>query len=105
MIPEHILLEIKKYARGKKYEESCGIIYEKAAKLNFLKCENLSKNKNVHFEIDPRYLVEYDASYIYHSHVNCSSKPSFFDVKMYNQILIPFLIYSLRDDDFYIYKK
>jgi proteasome lid subunit RPN8/RPN11 len=105
MISERILFEIKKYAKSKDTEESCGIIYQKGEELSFLKCENLSKNKSVHFEIDPRYLVEYNVFYIYHSHVNASAKPSIFDIKMYNQILIPFLIYSLRDDDFYIYKK
>jgi len=104
-INEKILKQIKFYAQSKPKEESCGVIACRNEQLFFLPCANLSPFKEKYFLINPRILIEYDVKFIYHSHVKSSSMPSGADIKNYENILIPFLIYSLRDDDFYIYKK
>ena len=104
-IDERILNEIKFYAKSKPKEESCGVVARQHEKLFFKPCENLSSYKEKYFLINPYILIEYDVVLIYHSHVASSSRPSVSDIKNYENILIPFLIYSLRDDDFYIYQK
>jgi len=81
------------------------VICREGSSLKFLGCQNLSNYPEVHFRINPEVLIENNVVFIYHSHVNASSFPSPFDIKMYKQLCIPFLIYSLRDDDFYIYEK
>lgn len=104
-IDREILKQIKFYAQSKPREETCGVVACLDEQLFFRPCDNLSSYKEKYFLINPRILIEYDVRLIYHSHVESSSKPSLCDIKNYENILIPFLIYSLRDDDFYIYQK
>lgn len=98
---ETILLEIKKHAKNNPRIECCG--YIKNDKV--FECQNLSPFPEQHFLIDPCIIIEYSPDCIYHSHVNCSCKPSKFDVLNFREINIPFLIYSLIDDDFYLLDK
>jgi len=102
-IPQAILNEIKSYAHKFPQEESCGIICENNSSLYFKSCENISPRKDVHFVINPEILIDNNILYIYHSHVNSSCKPSVLDKKICDELCIDYLIYSLRDDDFYIY--
>jgi len=102
-IPEYILDEIKSYARKFPNQESCGIIFNNDSGLYFKPCDNLSERRDVYFAINPKILIDYNVLYVYHSHVNSSAKPSKLDKKMCDELCIPYLIYSLRDDDFYIY--
>ena len=100
---ELLLCKIKKYARENSGEESCGVIVRDLAGFKFFPCENLSLKKDSHFFIDPYILVENNVACIYHSHVSQSSEPSTLDKKTSNELCIPYLIYSLKDDDFYFY--
>jgi len=101
-IPHKILEEIKFYARSFSNEESCGVIvFDEEFK--FIACENLSQNKDQHFSIDPFVLIENNVTAVYHSHVNSCCSPSCLDKKIRNNLQIPFLIYSLRDDNFCLY--
>ena len=103
-IPKNLLYEIKEHCTKFKNEEACGVIYKKSEKLFFLKCENKSTDRRFYFVLDPGILIDYDVQYIVHSHPICSSKPSVNDIKCSDELCIPFLIYSLRDDDFYLYE-
>lgn len=103
-IPDSLLVEVKKYCIKNKNEESCGIIYRDSQKLHFLGCENLSSFPKESFILKPSLIVDYNVKYIVHSHIIGSSKPSSFDKSSSNELCIPFLIYSLIDDDFYLYQ-
>jgi proteasome lid subunit RPN8/RPN11 len=103
-IPEEVLREIESYAKSIPQEESCGVIALVNNNLSFIPCENLSENRYSNFFIDPNILIDNNVVYIYHSHVDQSSKPSFLDIKSSKSLCIPYLIYSLRDEDFYLHK-
>lgn len=103
-IPTDILEEIKKYCKQFSNSEACGIIHETFEGLRFLACENCSPDARYNFSIDPRILIDYNVQYIVHSHTICSAKPSINDMKNSDESCIPYLIYSLRDDDFYLYE-
>ena len=103
-VPENLLKEIEEYAKANPSEESCGVIYLDNNSMFFMPCENLSGNKKKHFVINPLILIENKVLYIYHSHVSQSSEPSILDIKSSNALCIPYLIYSLKDEDFYLYK-
>lgn len=102
-IPQHLFQEIENFSRLKPEEETCGVIVDTLGDLSFMPCDNLSNNKKVHFLIDPKILIDNSVIFIYHSHVNHSSKPSVPDIRASNALGIPYLIYSLRDSDFYLY--
>ena len=101
MVCEKILDEIIDYAKSKPNVETCGVISGN----KFFPCENLSPVPDNHFIIDPLVIIEKEPEYIYHSHVGISSKPSKLDRLYQEEMDIPFIIYSLKDNDFYILKK
>ncbi len=101
---KEILCEIESYAKSIPREESCGVVISSHNILSFIPCENLSSNRYSNFFIDPNVLIDNNVIYIYHSHVDQSSKPSFLDMKLSKSLCIPYLIYSLRDKDFYLHK-
>lgn len=103
-INKAILDEIKKYCQKFKKQESCGIIYLNDSALSFLPCKNISKSPEFYFSIDPLILIDYDVKYIVHSHAVGSAKPSENDINSSNELCIPYLIYSLRDNDFFLYE-
>ena len=103
-IPTNILEEIKKYCKQFSDSEACGVIHETYEGLRFLACKNCSSNIRYNFSIDPGILIDYNVQYIVHSHTICSAKPSVNDMKNSDESCIPYLIYSLRDDDFYLYE-
>ena len=98
-----LLLKIKDYAHSLKEEESCGLIIESDI-IEFLPCENLSEQKHVHFLIDNKILIENKALCVYHSHVNSGPFPSEMDKLFSDELCIPFLIYSLSEDSFFVYE-
>lgn len=102
-IPKFILDQIKIICKSAPNQECCGIIFKENHKLSILECKNLSENIRTSFVIDPVYFIEYDVKYVYHSHCIRSCSPSVFDMKSSDELCIPFLIYSLRDDNFYLY--
>ena len=103
-IPENILSECKNYALGFKKEECCGIIMSRGEGLVFKACDNIHSNKEGFFAINPVNLIEDEVEYIFHSHWNGGSRPSSCDIRSSEELCIPFLIYSLTDDDFYLYR-
>lgn len=102
-LSKEILDEIADYAKRFRLEESCGLVVEEGDCLRFVACKNLSRRRDMHFLINPEILIENNVFCIYHSHVNHSPSPSKLDIKSSNDLCIPYLIYSLRDDDFYFY--
>tara|TARA_B100000989_G_scaffold298788_1_gene289852 strand:+ start:7370 stop:7708 length:339 start_codon:yes stop_codon:yes gene_type:complete len=105
-LPEKFILDkIKKYAIKNKSQECCGLVVKRGLTIDFIECENVSLDKKNSFIIEPNNLIEHDVIYIFHSHLEYSAKPSFCDKKFCDEIDIPFLIYSLRDDEFGVYYK
>ena len=103
-VDKEIFDQIKEHCLRDKIYESCGIVYGHK-ELKFLPCENKSLiNKIIHFAICPSYIINYDVKYIVHSHVIASAEPSELDKRKSKEQGIPFIIYSLRDDDFCIYE-
>ena len=92
---------VKNNCLKNKKQESCGLIKG----VEVIECENISPDPQNSFLIHPLELNQFDADCIYHSHVNYSSEPSILDINCQKEIDIPFLIYSLVDDDFYFLKK
>lgn len=103
-IPQDILDEIKSCCIKNPKIESCGIIFEYNNELQFLECDNLSEQPEFNFIVDPVILIKYDVKYIVHSHPTGSAQPSKFDIKSSNELCVPFLIYSICYDDFYLYE-
>ena len=103
-IPQSVLDEIKFICKRKSLQECCGVVAEKEGILQVVECSNLSENIRVGFVIDPYYFIEHDIKYVYHSHCLGSSSPSVYDMRCSDELCIPFLIYSLRDDNFYLYE-
>lgn len=103
-IPNNILEQIKTYCRKNSNIECCGVVHCQNEQLLFLECENISNNAAHNFVIDPVILIDYDVQYVVHSHIIGSSQPSINDVRNSDESCIPYLIYSLRDDDFYLYE-
>ena len=103
-LPEHILEYCKCYAKKFPNKECCGLIVSCEEELIFKPTKNIHPDPTWFFAIDSIELIEYDVQYIFHSHWNGSSRPSEFDKKSSNELCIPFLIYSLIDDDFYLYE-
>jgi len=85
-------------------QESCGIIYLDGADFVFLETENLSDNKRQTFCIDPQVILKYNPVCIVHSHINETAYPSDIDILNSSELCIPYLIYSLRFDEFYLYQ-
>ena len=105
-LPEKFILDkIKEYAIKNNTEECCGLVVENDLGIDFVECENIALDKKNSFIIDPNYLIEYKVVYVFHSHPKYSIAPSFYDRKFCDEIDIPFLIYSLRDDEFGVYYK
>lgn len=103
-VPAVFFEKIKEICKLKPNQECCGIIYEKDNNLFVLECDNLSRDVENSFVVDSSYFIEYDVRYVYHSHCKGSCSPSVCDMKSSDELCIPFLIYSLRDDNFYLYQ-
>ena len=103
-IPQNILEQIKIYCRENTSVESCGVVHYANGDLNFLKCENLSDDPVHNFVIDASILIDYDVRYVVHSHIKGSARPSINDTRNSDESCIPYLIYSIRDNDFYLYE-
>lgn len=94
----------KKHALNNRHIESCGLFCNFKGKVKFISCENLSSAPAVSFSIDVREIINFDVKYIFHSHINGYSEyPSSFDIKYSNELCIPFIIYSISRDSFFVY--
>jgi proteasome lid subunit RPN8/RPN11 len=103
-ITQSILEECKAYAREFPEEECCGIIINKDNKLHFNKCDNIHTDRKNFFAINSEELIYNDVQYIFHTHWNGPARPSSFDKKSADELCLPFLIYSLIDDEFFLYE-
>jgi proteasome lid subunit RPN8/RPN11 len=79
-------------------KEACGLVVNYRGKLVYYKCTNISSNSTDEFIIDPIDFVKAesmgDITYICHSHVNVSEKPSKVDIISCNRGKTTWLIYS-----------
>ena len=103
-LPEYILEDCKRYAKGFPDQECCALIIKYNRQLILKPTKNIHPDPVGFFAIDPIELIEYDVAYIFHSHWNGGARPSSDDKKSSNELCITFLIYSLIDDDFYLYE-
>ena len=98
---ENILNQIKDFCKKKPTEESCGIILKCG---DFVPCDNIARDKRKCFVIQPEELVFNEVAFIVHSHWQGPSRPSSLDKKCSDDFEIPFLIYSIPDDNFCLYQ-
>ena len=103
-IPERILNECRKYAKRFAKEECCAIIKKEGDDLVFQPCENTHPDKTNFFTINPEEFIYNHVVCVFHSHYNCGARPSSMDKESSTELCIPFLIYSLLYDDFYLYR-
>ena len=89
-------------------QEVCGLfVFCKFDGAKIVTLNNIHKDPENFFKIDPKDFIRLHKSFkilaIYHSHTDVSSNPSVYDKKMSKSLALPFYIYSLRDDDFYLH--
>lgn len=106
---ELVSKHIKEHSLKNKDKECCGIVYlDKCGKINTVETKNIHPEDSSFFEIsiDDIAFVKnnYEILAIYHSHTNSSREPSNFDILNSEELCLPFYIYSVRDDNFYLYK-
>lgn len=102
-IPREVLSHCKEYSKKNKTEECCGVIINNNNKLIFKPCDNISSDKKSFFMIDPCEIINNNVEYIFHSHCLAGPRPSSSDIKSSIELCIPFLIYSVLSDSFYLY--
>jgi proteasome lid subunit RPN8/RPN11 len=90
---------IRLHAKEAFPDECCGIITHQG---EAVRSNNLSRSPTDSFLVDFCSLNFWDIKYVYHSHPKTSSTPSRTDIEYCNESCVPFIIYSLRDDDFYL---
>ena len=103
-IEEKILREIVDYCNLYKNEESCGIIVELDSAQKFIPCENIALDKQKYFVLDSNVYIDYNVDMIVHSHCLGSAAPSKLDRSCSDDLEVPFLIYSIIDDNFCLYE-
>ena len=103
MICEKLKQKIKIYSIDNRSIESCGLVVGSSGGEEFVPCRNLSPCPELSFTFSAKYLLVDNLKYIFHSHPSSSSRPSYIDKKYCNELRIPFLIYSLVEDDFSLY--
>jgi proteasome lid subunit RPN8/RPN11 len=95
--------EIKNYAIKNSHEESCGLIVKIQNDLKFIPSRNLSMYPVYTFEIDYNLFIENEVECVFHSHIKDKPKMSVADKKLFKSLGLPFLIYSIRYDEFCFY--
>ena len=103
-IEQKILQEIVDYCSLYKNEESCGIIVQSNDSQKFIPCENIAIDKQKYFALDSSIYIDYDVDMIVHSHCLGSANPSKLDRSCSDDLEVPFLIYSIIDDNFCLYE-
>jgi len=103
-IPKYILSECSEYSKSFEKEEACGVILQESDHFKFKPCENISSDKRNFFAINPLELIYDNIKYIFHSHWQGGARPSSDDKKACEELCIPFLIYSVKDNEFFLYE-
>ena len=107
LLNKNIETEIKRHSLEESPNECCGIILEKDAQMIPLRCENISDNKKMNFEINP---IDYlkaskrgEVKAYYHSHVNDKrGRFSDVDIKVSKAHRLPLVMYSIFHDKFFL---
>ena len=100
---------IKQQALGNPQEEVCGLILKNSLEeVSVLACENIHEDKKEAFVISPEIFLNilnkgYQILAVYHSHVNYTAQPSQADLRQSESLCLPFVVYSVRYDDFYVH--
>jgi proteasome lid subunit RPN8/RPN11 len=89
-------------------KEICGFLGYKDSKYIMQFEENISQDPQNHFLISPANFLKFKNEYsflaIFHTHTKSDEKPSQFDIKISEACCLPFLIFSLESNKFYIYE-
>lgn len=92
---------------AKKNKEACGFwINEEKNAQKIIECENIAQFKEFSFRIDSRKFLEClekKPVLIYHSHLHGSRFASMEDMRQSNALLIPYLIYSIKEKNFFMH--
>tara|TARA_Y100000592_G_C5371828_1_gene268944 strand:+ start:359 stop:670 length:312 start_codon:yes stop_codon:yes gene_type:complete len=99
-----LLESIRRIAQKTPKEECCGLIAESNKSLELIECNNESNIPAYEFIIDPQFFIENKVKYVYHSHVDSPPFPSKADKLYSDELCVPFLIYSLTEDSFFLYE-
>lgn len=103
-ISENELAKARGHSISKPNQETCGAFCLKKNELVFIACENKSAHSVYHFNMDLKFLIDNDVRYIYHSHIEDNAPyPSELDRLVSDELCIPFVIYSLGRDSFFVY--
>jgi proteasome lid subunit RPN8/RPN11 len=100
--------QIKNYALNQSQEEVCGlIVLDNFGEVQVEPCENTKTDKSDGFIIDTKLFLHAsknkDILAIYHSHPDDPPDPSTQDLLQCEELCLPFIIYSVKYDDFYIH--
>jgi proteasome lid subunit RPN8/RPN11 len=104
LLSKDLLSELVDFARVEPCQECCGILIEEGGSLELIKCKNKSSLPQCEFIIDPYIFIENKVKYVYHSHIDCPPFPSKTDKLYSDELCVPFLIYSLSEDSFFLYE-
>jgi proteasome lid subunit RPN8/RPN11 len=104
-IGKKLLSKVKNFSLSSPEVEVCGLIIESGGLLSLVPCVNEHSLPELAFRISARKFLSYrDIRYVYHSHPRSSSIPSSRDKRYADELGVPFLIYSVPDDNFNLYK-
>lgn len=104
-ISEKNLSDAKNYSLQFPLEETCGVIAKNRSGDIFIPCKNISPRPDVHFQIEINVFLENEVLFVYHSHVGgYTAYPSRLDQMYSDELCIPFVIYSLSQDSFFVYE-
>lgn len=104
-ISKRSLFAARDYSLQFPLEETCGIITKNSWGDIFIPCENISPRPDVHFQIKIDIFLENEVLFVYHSHIGgYSAYPSRLDQIYSDELCIPFIIYSLSKDSFFVYE-
>lgn len=88
--------------------EICGLLGRKDSDYTPRILKNKHSDPKNHFAIDPleylKFVQEFEPVAVFHSHIMGDSQPSEFDKINSENTLLPFLIYSLPEKKFSIFK-
>ena len=100
---------LKKEGESSLFAELCALIgLNKENKIVYRKMQNRSKSPDLYFIIDPYEYLEFLNSFkiigVFHTHLTGCEKPSEFDEKTSENCCLPFIIYSVCSEKFFIYE-
>lgn len=99
---------VKAHAEYQPEHECCGLIgLNNLKELQVIPCKNTHHEKDKTFEISPKEYIEKSKNLeiysIYHSHTISSSNPSEYDKISSENWCLPFYIYAIKDQSFYLH--